>query len=88
MYKYSQNYSSVSGAISLANTEWDTYTPTLLTGQSYIIYGTSPIQKIDVLAGTTQTFTMILNTNSTANSLLAIVKDASSGRLWKTRKSP
>ena len=79
VYKYSQSYSSVSGVIPLVNLEWDTYTPALLSGQSYIIYGTSPIQKIDVLAGTSQTFTMILDTNSTANSLLVIVKDAASG---------
>ncbi len=77
--KYNNNYGSVAGAIALNNVEWDTYTPILLTGQSYIIRGTSPIQAISVLPGTTQTFTMILGPNSTANSLLVIVKDASSG---------
>jgi hypothetical protein len=51
----------------------------LLTGQSVIIYGTSPIQKIDVLPNTTQTFSMILGSNPTANSLLAIVKDSAAG---------
>ena len=59
--------------------EWDTYTPTLLSGQSVIVYGTSPVQKISVLPGTTQTFTMILGGNSTPNSLLVLVKDATSG---------
>ena len=59
--------------------EWDTYTPTLLTGQNVIVYGTSPIQQISVLPNTTQTFTMILGSNSTPNSLLVIVKDSSTG---------
>ena len=79
LYKFNNNFTSSGGLIALSNLEWDTYTPTLLTGQNYIIYGTSPIQKIDVLPGTTQTFTMILGTNTTANSLLVIVKDAATG---------
>lgn len=74
--KFNNNYSSVAGSIALNNIEWDTYTPTLLTGQSVIVYGTSPIQAITVLPGTSQTFTAILGANSTANSLLAIVKDS------------
>jgi hypothetical protein len=77
--KFNNNYSSAAGVVALNNIEWDTYTPALLAGSSDIIYGTSPIQKISVLANTTQTFTMILGPNSTANSLLVIVKDASSG---------
>ncbi|MDR3642547.1 MAG: prepilin-type N-terminal cleavage/methylation domain-containing protein [Candidatus Doudnabacteria bacterium] len=77
--KFNNNYSSVNGLIALNNLEWDTYTPTLLTGQSYILYGTSPVQQISVLPGTTQTFTMILGPNTTANSLLVIVKDAATG---------
>lgn len=79
VYKFNQNFTSSAGQIPLNSIEWDTYTPTLLTGQSYMIYGTSPIQKIDVLPGSTQTFSMILGTNTTANSLLVIVKDASTG---------
>ena len=75
--KFNNNYSSASGAINLNNIEWDTYTPTLLTGQSVITYGTSPIQQITMLPNTTQTFTMILGSNTTQNSLLVIVKDAS-----------
>lgn len=77
--KYSQNFTSAAGTVSLANIEWDSYTPTLLTGGSYIVKGTSPIQKIDVLPGTSQTFTLNLVTNSTANSLLMIVKDVGTG---------
>jgi len=78
VYKFNNNFSSSGGVITLNNIEWDTYTPTLLTGQSVIIFGTSPIQKIDVLPNTTQTYTMILGNNSTANSLLVIVKDSAS----------
>lgn len=79
LYKFNNNYSSVLGLIGLNNIEWDTYTPTLLTGQSYVVFGTSPIQKIDVLPATTQTYTMILGSNTTAYSLLVIVKDAATG---------
>ncbi|KKW23510.1 MAG: hypothetical protein UY65_C0001G0002 [Parcubacteria group bacterium GW2011_GWA2_51_12] len=79
IFKFDQNYASINGLIDLPNIEWDTYTPTLLTGQSVIVYGTSPIQSIDLLPGTTQSFTMILGPNSTANSLLVIVKDAATG---------
>jgi hypothetical protein len=75
VYKFNNNYTSSAGLIALNNIEWDSYTPTLLTGQSYVVRGTSPIQKIDVLPGTTQTFTIILGTNTTVNSLLVIVKD-------------
>ncbi len=79
VYKFNNNYQSQAGLIDLPNIEWDTYTPTLLTGQSWVLMGTSPIQKIDVLPGSSQVFTMILGTNSTANSLLVIVKDAATG---------
>lgn len=75
VYKYSQNFSSTAGQIAITNFEWDTYTPTLLTGQSVMVYGTSPIQQISVLPGTSQTFTLILGP-ATAHSLLVIVKDA------------
>lgn len=75
--KYDQSFSSVAGLIGLTELEWDSYTPTLLTGQSVVLTGTSPIQKIDVLPGSSQVYTMILENNSTAYSLLVIVKDAS-----------
>lgn len=78
--KFNNNYSSNgAGLIDLSNIEQDTYTPVLLTGQPWVVRGTSPIQKIVVLPGTTQTFTMILGTNTTANSLLVVVKDAATG---------
>ncbi len=77
--KFSQNYSSSGGLIPLNNIEWDTYTPTLLTGQSWVVRGTSPVQKIDVLPGSSQVFTIILDANSAQNSLLVIVKDAGTG---------
>lgn len=83
VYKFNQIFTSgpaayPNGQINLNNIEWDTYTPTLTTStlQNYNIVGTSPIQKIDVLPGTSQTFTIILTAPSD-NSLLVIVKDAS-----------
>ena len=78
VFKFNQNYSSVLGRIILNNIEWDTYTPTLLSGQNLMIYGTSPVQSINVLPGTSQTFTLILGPQ-TINSILVIVKDASTG---------
>lgn len=78
VYKYNQNSASSGGQVALTGLSGDTYTPTLLTGQSYIIYGTSPIQQISVLPDTVQIFTMILGPAST-NSLLVIVKDAATG---------
>lgn len=78
IYKFNNNYSSVAGQIVLSNIEWDTYTPTMLTGQNYTVYGTSPIQQIIVLPGTNQTFTIVLGPLST-NSILVIVKDAATG---------
>lgn len=58
---YDQNYSSSAGLISLTGIDWDTYTPQLLSGQTWVVRGTSPVQKIDVLPGTSQTFSMILS---------------------------
>lgn len=78
VYKYNQNHTSSSGQVALNNTEWDTYTPTMLTGQSYTVYGTSPIQQISVLPGASQTFTLVLGPAS-VNSLLVIVKDSATG---------
>jgi type II secretory pathway pseudopilin PulG len=75
VYKYNSNYASVGGQIALTNIEWDNYTPTLLSGEPYTVYGTSPIQNINVLPGTNQTFTINLGP-STPNSLLVIVKNA------------
>jgi hypothetical protein len=43
-----------------------------------MIYGTSPIQQVNVLANTTQTFTIIAGPK-TNNSLLVIVKDSATG---------
>lgn len=78
VYKFNQNFTSTNGLIALSNIEWDTYTPTLLTGQNLMVYGTSPIQSIDLLPGTTQSFTLLLGPPTT-NSLLVIVKDAATG---------
>jgi prepilin-type N-terminal cleavage/methylation domain-containing protein len=76
--KLNSNYSSSGGQVALNNTEWDTYVPTLLNGQSLMIIGTSPIQQISVLPGSSATYTMILGTQTT-NSFLVIVKDSASG---------
>ena len=76
--KFNNNYTSAAGQIALNNIEWDNYTPTLLTGQNLMVLGTSPIQQISVLPGTSQTYTIILGTQTT-NSFLVIVKDSSSG---------
>lgn len=76
--KYDQDHTSSAGQIALNAIEWDTYTPTLLTGQSYTVYGTSPIQEISVLPAASQTFTIVLGPDST-DSLLVIVKDSATG---------
>jgi prepilin-type N-terminal cleavage/methylation domain-containing protein len=80
VYKFDQNFYSgpaayPNGQIVLTGIEWDTYTPLLLASQPYTVRGTSPIQKVDVLPGTSQTFTFILDVPTT-HSLLVIVKDA------------
>ncbi len=75
VYKFDNTYSSTSsGEIGLYNIEWDNYTPAL-TGVTYMVYGSSPIQETNILPGTEQTFTLILGPR-TNNSFLAIVKDA------------
>lgn len=76
--KFDNSYTSDSGGqIPLSNIEWDNYTP-VLTGSAYMIYGTSPIQQINILPATSQNFNFILGTKTT-NSLLTIVKDSSTG---------
>jgi hypothetical protein len=78
VYKFSNSYTSnSSGQVALNPIEWDTYTPSITTS-SYMIYGSSPIQQIDLLPGTAQQSTLVLGP-STANSLLVIVKDSSTG---------
>jgi prepilin-type N-terminal cleavage/methylation domain-containing protein len=78
VYKFSNTYTSDgSGQVLLSPAEWDNYTPTL-TGTTYMIYGSSPIQQINLLPNTTQMFNLILGAK-TANSMLVIVKDGSTG---------
>lgn len=77
--KFNNNYSSAAGQIALNNIEWDTYTPILLTGQNWVMLGTSPVQEVTVLPGASATFTMVLGTSTTPNTFLVIVKDASTG---------
>ena len=76
--KFNNSYTSNgSGQIPLTNIEWDDYTPALI-GNTYMIYGSSPIQQINILPNTSQIFNLILGTKTT-NSLLVIVKDGSTG---------
>ncbi len=76
--KYDNTFTSNgSGQVALNNIEWDNYTPALL-GNTYMIYGSSPIQQINLLPDTVQLFNLILGAK-TANSLLVIVKDAGTG---------
>ncbi|HUO55822.1 MAG TPA: hypothetical protein VMU27_00065 [Candidatus Paceibacterota bacterium] len=78
VYKFDNTYTSKSnGAILLPALEWDTYTPAVVT-PSYMIYGSSPIQQINVLPGTNEQSELVLGP-TTANSLLVDVKDASTG---------
>ncbi|MCX6722846.1 MAG: prepilin-type N-terminal cleavage/methylation domain-containing protein [Candidatus Staskawiczbacteria bacterium] len=55
--------------------EWDNYAPSLV-GNTYMVYGTSPIQSANVLPNTSQNFNLIL-IDKTANSALIAVKDSS-----------
>ena len=55
--------------------EWDVYTPAL-TGLQYMIYGTSPVQSVDLSPNTKQNFNLILGPE-TDNSLLVVAKDVS-----------
>ena len=76
IFKFDNSYTSNSnGQAALNNIEWDTYTPAL-TGNSYMIYGSSPIQQVSILPNTNQNFNLILG-SATANSLLVLVKDSS-----------
>ncbi len=86
IYKFSNIYSSdSSGQILLDNIEWDNYTPQFL-GNTYMIYGSSPVQQTNILPGTTQNFTLMLGP-VTANSLLVIVKDSATGNPIKGAKA-
>lgn len=76
IFKFDNLYNSNSyGKISLQNMEWDNYTPGL-TGSSYTIHGSSPIQQINILPNTAQNFSFILGPKTNSN-LLVIVKDSS-----------
>ncbi len=74
--KFDNTYvSNSNGQISLSNIEWDNYTPSPL-GFDYMIYGSSPIQQVNILPGVSQNFDLMLGPK-TNNSLLVIVKDGS-----------
>jgi prepilin-type N-terminal cleavage/methylation domain-containing protein len=64
--------SSTCGAASCC-LEWDNYTPSV-TGSTYMVYGSSPVQSVNLLPDSTQNFNLILGAK-TDNSLLVVVKD-------------
>jgi len=73
--KFDNNYTSNSiGQVPILDVEWDNYTP-FLTGTSYMVYGTSPIQPAVILPDTSQNFGLILGPK-TNDSLLVLVKDS------------
>ena len=75
LFKFDHHYTSnSSGEISLGSLEWDNYTPDI-TGSTYMIYGSSPIQQVTILPDTNQNFTLLLGPKTTYG-LLVIVKDA------------
>ena len=57
--------------------EWDIYAPTV-AGNTYMVYGTSPVQSVDLLPNTSQNFNLILGPG-TANQFLGRGKR----RFWK-----
>lgn len=78
--KFEENYlSNQSGLVSINNIEWDNYTPGIQEGE-YIIYGTFPIQQVNLFPDTHQDFRIILGPY-TENSLLVVVKDGSTGNV-------
>ncbi len=73
--KFDNTYTSDSnGKISLPSLEWDNYTPGLTTVAS-MVYGSSPVQQVNVLPNTSQNFNLILGPPTT-NSLLVIAQDS------------
>lgn len=86
IYKFDKIYTSnASGmVVPQSNTcwnnyclEWDNYTPAI-TGGSYMIYGTSPPLRTNILPDTSQSFSLLVGPR-TAHSMLVVVKDSSSG---------
>ena len=76
--KFDNTYTSDSnGAIEINDIEWDNYTPGIV-GNTYMIYGSSPIQEINLMPNTNQVFNFILGPKTT-NNLLVIVKDGLTG---------
>jgi len=86
--KFNKNYTSdgsgsiyPSSAVSCSSScgaascclEWDNYIPAL-TGSLYMVYGTSPVQSVDLSPNSSQNSNLILGPK-TANSLLVVVKD-------------
>ncbi|MFA7252818.1 MAG: prepilin-type N-terminal cleavage/methylation domain-containing protein [Candidatus Paceibacterota bacterium] len=76
--KFDNNYSSnSSGIVALNNIEWDNYFSDLVE-DTYMIYGSSPIQPITVSPNTEQNISLILGPK-TDHALLTIVRDSATG---------
>ena len=74
LYKYNHNITTNgSGAYTLSNLEWDTYTFNMSNG-TYDVAGTIPTLPLFLFPNTTQNLSIILKTHTT-NSLLVTVKD-------------
>ncbi|MEI8337750.1 MAG: prepilin-type N-terminal cleavage/methylation domain-containing protein [bacterium] len=78
VFKFTNSYTSDgNGLISIPTLEWDNYIPGI-AGNTYMIYGSSPIQQMSILPNTSQNFSLVLGPKTT-NSLLVIVKDNATG---------
>jgi len=77
VFKFDNNYTSgAGGQIQLSNIEWDNYTPLVIGGQGYMIYGSYPVQQVILLPDTSQNFNLILGPK-TDHSLLVVARDSS-----------
>lgn len=86
IYKFDKIYTSNSSGIIVPTSnacsndyclEWDNYTPAI-TGETYMIYGTSPPLRTSILPNTLQSFSLLIGPK-TNHSMLVVVKDSSSG---------
>lgn len=75
--KFDQTVTTNASGLAILNPiEWDTYTP--IPKGSYMLYGSSPLQQINLLPNTSQQ-TMLMLGPATTNSLLVVVTDAATG---------
>lgn len=78
--KFSNTYASnIYGQADVGDVEWDSYTPSL-TSTKFMLYGTTPVQPLNLAPEVSQQFTLIYGPKTT-NSLLVVVKDAVTGNV-------